>query len=317
MTSRSSLQRDGVGSSVKFAAALIVAIFSVCILLRPTEVFAKGDALAEVDGEAITPDEIAKVIGTSLGRLEEQIYTLKRRTLDALIADKLLSKEAAKRGMSVQGLLEAETQNVEPVTEQEIEVTYRQQKAQLKGDETTAKEQLRQQLQAQRIAARQRVFVNQLRTQSVVVVNLKPPTAFRVAPNIEGAPFKGSAAAPVTIVEFQDFHCPFCQRVQPTLIQLAGRYGNRVKFVYRDFPIDSLHPHAREAHEAARCANAREGSGRITMRFTRSRQGPASLALRQSRQRPTSRWRLSNVALTPGLTDQRYRTTSTKGLDLA
>jgi len=63
--------------------------------------------------------------------------------------------------------------------------------------------------------------------------------------------------APVTIVEFQDFHCPFCQRVQPTLIQLAAGYGDRVKLVYRDFPIDSLHPQARNAHEAARCANAR------------------------------------------------------------
>jgi len=235
---------------------LVVALFFVCILLRTTEVFAKGDALAEVDGEAITADEIAKSIGAPLSKLEEQIYTLKRRALDAFIAYKLLGKEAAKRGMSPQALLEAETRNVEAVTEQEIEGIYRQQKAQLKGDETTAKEQIRRQLQALKIAARERAFVDQLRTQSVVVVNLKPPTPFRVELNIEGAPFKGPATAPVTIVEFQDFHCPFCQRVQPTLLQLAARYGDRIRLVYRDFPIDSLHPQARSAHEAARCANA-------------------------------------------------------------
>jgi protein-disulfide isomerase len=228
----------------------------VCILLRTTEVFAKDDALAEVDGEAITTDEIAKSAGAPLSKLEEQIYTLKRRTLDVLIAHKLVAKEAERRGMSPQALLEAETRNVQPVTDREIEAAYRQQKTPLKGDETTAKEQIRQQLQVQKIAARERALIDQLRAQSVVVVNLKPPTPFRVGLKIEGAPFKGPATAPVTIVEFQDFHCPFCQRVQPTLIQLAARYGDRIKLVYRDFPIDSLHPQARNAHEAARCANA-------------------------------------------------------------
>jgi protein-disulfide isomerase len=72
---------------------------------------------------------------------------------------------------------------------------------------------------------------------------------------VEGAPFRGTATAPVTIVEFQDFHCPFCQRVQPTLTELLARYAGKLKLVYRDFPIDSLHPQSRKAHEAARCAN--------------------------------------------------------------
>ena len=245
-----------VSSSAKFAPTLVVALFSICILLHSTEAHAKGDALAEVDGEAITADEIEKSVGAPLSKLEEQIYTLKRRALDVLIAYKLLGKEAEKRGMSPQALLDAETRDVEAVTAQEIEAVYWQQKGQLKADETAAKEQIRQQLQAQKIAARQRAFVDQLRAQSVVVVNLKPPTPLKVGLNVEGAPFKGSATAPVTIVEFQDFHCPFCQRVQPTLIQLSARYGDRVKLVYRDFPIDSLHPQARNAHEAARCANA-------------------------------------------------------------
>src|SRR5690349_84248 len=85
----------------------------------------------------------------------------------------------------------------------------------------------------------------------------------------DGAPFRGPDMAPVTIVEFQDFHCPFCRRVQPTLIQLAARYGDRVKLFYRDFPIDSLHPQARDGHESARCANAHGSSGRITIAYSK------------------------------------------------
>ncbi len=59
----------------------------------------------------------------------------------------------------------------------------------------------------------------------------------------------------MTLVESSDFHCPFCKRVQPTLTQLLERYPGKVKLVYRDFPLDSLHPEARRAAEAARCAH--------------------------------------------------------------
>jgi protein-disulfide isomerase len=254
--SRTRLQCDGAFSFGKFAPAWVVAILCVCVLVRTTEVFAKGNALAEVDGDAITADEIEKSIGAPLSKLEEQIYALKRRALDALIARRLVGKAAERRGMSPQALLEAETRDVDAVTEQEIEAAWRQQKGQLNSDEMTAKEQIRRQLYTQKIAARERAFIDRLRAQSVVVVNLKPPAVFRVASSTEGAPFKGPAAAPVTIVEFQDFHCPFCRRVQPTLAQLSARYGDHVRLVYRDFPIDSLHPQARNAHEAARCADA-------------------------------------------------------------
>jgi protein-disulfide isomerase len=73
--------------------------------------------------------------------------------------------------------------------------------------------------------------------------------------SVQGAPFKGGEKAAVTIVEFSDFHCPFCRQVISTLAQLEARYGDKIKLVFRDFPIESLHPGATKAHEAARCAN--------------------------------------------------------------
>jgi protein-disulfide isomerase len=62
----------------------------------------------------------------------------------------------------------------------------------------------------------------------------------------------------VTIVEFSGFDWPLCKRVLPTLTQLESQYGNNVKPVFRDDPIDQLHPGAHKAHEAARCANEQE-----------------------------------------------------------
>ena len=81
-----------------------------------------SEPLAEVNRETITTEELNRALGSRLSQLEEQIYNLKSRELDALIAQRLLAQEAAKRGISVPTLLDAEvTAKVGLVTEKEIE----------------------------------------------------------------------------------------------------------------------------------------------------------------------------------------------------
>ncbi|HEV8342015.1 MAG TPA: thioredoxin domain-containing protein [Candidatus Binatia bacterium] len=231
-------------------------LLSLLGLGLPAAAQAAGDALAEVDGVAITSEEVEKSLAGQLSKLEEQIYSLKRQRVEALINEKLLQKEAVRRNLSIPALLDAEvTAKVGLVTEQEIEKFYRDNKAQIKGDEAQVREQIRSYLQNQKIQTRREAFLQSLRSQAKVVVNLKPPPVLRVYIKSDGAPSKGKANAPVTIVEFSDFHCPFCKGVLPTLTQLESRYGDKVRIVFRDFPIDSLHPAARKGHEAARCAN--------------------------------------------------------------
>lgn len=212
--------------------------------------------LAEVNGEAITAEEVEGALGAPLRRLERQIYDLRRQKLEALIGERLLAREAANLGISVQALLDAEvTAKAGLVTEQEAEAFYQANRVRLKGEEAKVREQSRAHLQKQKLAARGEAFLQSLRSQARVVVHLHAPPAFRPEITLAGAPFRGPAAAAVTIVEFSDFHCPFCRQVLATLTQLLSRYGEKVKLVYRDFPIDSLHPQARKAAEAARCAH--------------------------------------------------------------
>jgi protein-disulfide isomerase len=91
----------------------------------------------------------------------------------------------------------------------------------------------------------------------------RPAQTARAAPTgpvratIADAPFLGRADAPVTIVEFSDYQCPFCQRFfATTLPALKAEYiaTGKVRYVFRDYPIDQIHPHARKAAEAAHCA---------------------------------------------------------------
>jgi protein-disulfide isomerase len=214
------------------------------------------ETLAEVNGEAITSADVERGLGTKLSTLEEQLYTLKRDELESLIAQRLLAQEAARRGVSVSGLVDAEvTAKVGLVTEKEVDDFYQANKERLRGDESAMRENIRAHLQQQKLFARRRAFVDSLRSQAKVVVTLQAPPVVRVAVSTDGAPVRGPKDAPVTLVEFSDFQCPFCQRVEPTLKQLFERYPGKIRLVYRDFPLEGLHPQARPAAEAARCAN--------------------------------------------------------------
>jgi protein-disulfide isomerase len=223
---------------------------------QPADSSGKSAVLAEVGGKPVTSEEVEAELGVRLAQLEEQIYQLKRQRLESLIAERLLAQEAARRGVSAQTLLDAEvTAKAAPVTDNDVEDFYQTNKGQIGGvPDANLRAQIKTYLQNQLLNARREQFLQTLRVQAKVVVNLPPPS-FRIKVATDGEPFRGSATAPVTIVEFSDFHCPFCGKVQTTLTQVLARYGEKVRLVYHHFPIDQLHPQARKAAEAAMCAN--------------------------------------------------------------
>jgi protein-disulfide isomerase len=78
-----------------------------------------------------------------------------------------------------------------------------------------------------------------------------------VRASLAAAPMLGRADAPVTLVEFSDYQCPFCQRFFATVLPVLKKEyidTGKVRYVFRDFPLDQLHPQARKAAEAAHCA---------------------------------------------------------------
>jgi protein-disulfide isomerase len=93
-------------------------------------------------------------------------------------------------------------------------------------------------------------LVRELRKQASVEILLEPP---RLDVEVGDAPRKGPANAPVTIVEFSDFQCPYCKRVQPTLEKILSKYGDQVSLVFKDLPLRT-HREAVPAARAARCA---------------------------------------------------------------
>jgi protein-disulfide isomerase len=185
---------------------------------------------------------------------------LKRQGIDALVADRLLAAEATKRGVTVERLVEAEVSSkVPPASDAEVDNFCARNPGQCdqraSNDGSPRLEQVRAYLTEQKRTARRDAFVAALRATSDVKVYLAAVPVFRAEVGPGATPVRGPANAPITIVEFSDFHCPYCRMVQPTLDRILEKYPTQVRFAYRDIPLDALHPQARAVAEAARCAN--------------------------------------------------------------
>jgi protein-disulfide isomerase/copper chaperone CopZ len=233
-------------------------IFTVSWLLPSITACTNPDKkkLARVDGTVITATEVETALGRALSQLHQQIYNLQRQKLSELIEERLLSEEAKRRGLSVPELLEQEViAKILPVADDEIAALYAANKARIPVELDTVREQIRDVLREQRRKTQETLFVQSLRAKAKIVTYLTPPAVFRAEVFVNGAPFKGSEKAVVTIVKFEDFHCPYCKAVQPNYEEVLKRYDGKVRLVHKDLPLDQIHPQARQAAEAARCAD--------------------------------------------------------------
>jgi protein-disulfide isomerase len=204
--------------------------------------------LATVDGVAIGREDVDKLVGSVLWPLEDRLYRIQEQAIEALIKQRLLESEAARRKISLQSLIDAEvTARAGAVTDEEIDRA----KASMSQ---SSREDIRKALLKEKVGAALNRFVSTLERKSRVRVFLEPPRVPRAVLEGTQPPAQGPAGAPVTIVEFTDFHCSHCRDAEAVVRQVLSRYA--VRLVHRDLPIDGIHPHAREAHEAARCAEA-------------------------------------------------------------
>jgi protein-disulfide isomerase len=210
-------------------------------------------ALALIGDEPITDAEVEALVGPQLAELRQKIFQLRSQGLDELIAQRLAEREAKRRGLTVEGLVKVEVDDKVVVTDADLRTVYEANKSRFgTQSEAEAFKQIEPAVRQQKRRDRQMTFVHEMRSAAAVTVLLEPLRAELHVP--EGAPVRGSEKAPVTIVEFSDFQCPYCVRAQPTLKRVREAYGEKVRFVFVDFPLD-IHPQAKKAHEAAACAH--------------------------------------------------------------
>jgi len=236
---------------------LSLRVFFICaaLVLAAPQILSAQDPkkpVAVVEGQPIYEQDLMSVAGPSLLDLRKQEYKAKSDALDKVIRKKLVEAEAKKRGLTDEELLKQEVDSkvVDP-SDDEAKGYYLAQRNQTTLPFDQIKPQVKQLLKASEIQQAREKYVDSLRDKADVSILLQPPS---VQVGYDPARVRGDAKAPITIVEFSDFQCPYCKRAEPTLKALLTKYNGRVKLAYRDFPLKAIHPNAEIAAEASRCA---------------------------------------------------------------
>ena len=239
--------------------SLIVALTACSSAAQQAKRPAPNDVVATVGSQSITLAEVddkALDAPTSSfgGKLSQALYDARRGALDELIASKLMDEAAKAQGIDRATLVEKEiTSKVPAVTEPEIAAWYQANQARVQGASLDqVRQPIRSFLMQERMQQVRGRYIDALKRKTTVAVMLEPPR--QKVKMASASPTRGPADAPIQIVEFSDFQCPFCQRVGPALKQVFDTYGDRVHLVYREYPLPN-HPDARLASEAGLCAN--------------------------------------------------------------
>jgi protein-disulfide isomerase len=215
-----------------------------------------GDAVvAVINGSRIIREkEIDEALGSQLYNLQERVYNLRKKALDNLITRILLKEEAGKRNMSEEDLRAQLMPAQVDVKKADIDKAYTEMLSTLENmSEEEAKLRIKLDLEGRLRLDRYKAAVSELMNSADIQTYLVPPVATAARINAEG-PSLGSKQAPVTVVEFSDFQCPYCKQASGMVKRLLETYGDSIRLVFKQMPL-SIHPDAFKAAQASICAN--------------------------------------------------------------
>ena len=248
-----------------FAVPTILAVALVALLTGCSSTSAQQarppaptDVVVTIGGTSITLAQVdEKALQQAAGnfngmKLSQALYEARRVAIDDLVDNALIDQDAKTRGLDRSKVIEQEvTAKVSRVTDPEIATWFQENQARLQGATLDqARTAIASFLVQQRSQTARQLYVDALRRKTAVRITLEPP---RQVVAKADRPSKGPVDAPIEMIEFSDFQCPFCLRAFPTVAQVLETYGDRIHLVYRHYPLTN-HPDARPAAEAAQCA---------------------------------------------------------------
>jgi protein-disulfide isomerase len=233
--------------------ALVAAVAAFTAVTLSAQSAAGSVSVATLNGKPITDAEVEKFLGSRLLRAKQQEYDLKSEGIRELAFGLLQDQEAARLGITRDTLYRRNvTDKAGEPSEGEVTALLNRVRSRLPGDDAQARQEVVKFLREQRRLEREAAYREELFAKASLKVLLEPPRA--AIPIEADDPFSGRADAPVTVVEFTDFQCPFCKNTNAMLKQLRSDYGDRLRVVYKQLPL-GMHAQARGAAEAALCAN--------------------------------------------------------------
>jgi protein-disulfide isomerase len=212
--------------------------------------------LATIGGVPLKASMLNERLKPIIYRIQLDAYEIEKTKADQMVDDLLLIAEANRRQIGPEQIVRTEiSEKVRTPSEAEVAKFYADNKARISGDLNSVRNQLVLYIQGQDRDRLEKELSERLRKNADIRWLITEPQAPIQAISADDDPSIGPSGAPVTIVEFTDFQCPACAAMHPVLEEALKAYGDRVRFVVRDFPLQQ-HEWARKAAEAANAAKA-------------------------------------------------------------
>jgi protein-disulfide isomerase len=224
--------------------------FGAALLLLASGCLAQdNNVVAEVGGVKITVSDLEREESAKLLAAQYTYYQVEARALNDLIDKKLLEQKAKSEKITVDQLIDREIKSkVKDPTEDQMKVYYEG----LGTDQPyeAVRDKILEKIRQLRTSKAREAYLSALRVQTTVSITLAPPVA---TGDSEAAENTGSEKGKLTLVEYADYECPYCQKVAAAVNKLRADMGDKINFTYKDFPLP-MHARAEKAAEAARCA---------------------------------------------------------------
>lgn len=213
-----------------------------------------NEPLATFDGGSVSQRDVERNNEQEFYEIRMKEFQVKQQATFETARERIFEAEAKKKNMPVDKFVETElAKRRGSISEEAIRQFYENNKTRINQPFAIVKDRIRQQLiNNQEKGARDSLTAELFKSYNFKF-NLKEPQAPVLVIANEGKPFWGKADAKVVITEFSDFECPYCRQMQPDVQRLKAEYAGKIKWVFRNFPLD-FHPQAMPTHIAAACA---------------------------------------------------------------
>jgi protein-disulfide isomerase len=236
----------------------------------PVARFASGESISESDLEAWIKNDLYDE--AMRNRNDAERHGLRAEAARRLMMERLLEREEKRRGLDTAALLDELGRRAPKVEESEVKAAYEANRDRFGGRSWEEMAPgIRAELERERRNETVRAELDAMLANAGYRLLLEPP---RAKLSRDGASL-GAEDAPVTLVQFTDYECPYCRRAEPVVARLRERYGERLRLVVRHLPLE-IHRHARPAALAAACARRQ---GRFFEYHAALFENPRALAL--------------------------------------
>jgi len=211
-----------------------------------------GVVVVEINGKKVTLGEFEQKHPLALFQARNTFFETQRKAVVAYVDEYLLEEQAKRENLTVEQLWEKHVTSriAKDPSEEALRVYY--EGVDTKETFEAVRDRIVDSIRQRRLAVAKDAFMKSLRDNAKVSYHVAPP---RVEMSMKDTPVRGATDARVTLVEFADYECPYCQQIQPALDRLEAEFKGKVAFAYKDMPLP-MHPNAPKAAEASHCAEA-------------------------------------------------------------